>query len=401
VVDARLTGVYTPVVAGQILAEWNPSRLSLVSVTQGDTPFNVVYSLNPAAGRVTVLCSVPPGSQGTSVVDKVVARLNFTVISGSCTGAGTTVGYFTSGPLKTEFTDGLGSAIAPALVGSSAFVVDDGAPVLVGVPANVTTRPEAGGGSTATVTLTPPTATDGCSSVAVSSSRSDGQALSAPYGLGETTVTWTATDACGNATSATTKVTVEPYNGMSYTVSYAGSGFAASQVRSLSLTMKGGVTTASRTASATFLSGTANFQVTDLPIDTYTCTTVEDPSRSLRRRVNVTDGGATWTATASLVLGDIINDEVIDVLDWGAYVVGNPNADLNGDGVINAADGNFILGNFGAQGDGACGSAFDGPPSPRESVSVSELVQLGLPELAAADFNGDGWLSLADIEMAD
>jgi hypothetical protein len=188
---------------------------------------------------------------------------------------------------------------------------------------------------------------------------------------------------------------------MSVNVSYAGSGFAASMTRTLALSVLGSGGAVSRTPSAVFASGAVYVPVDDLPIDTYTCVTVEDTARSLRRRATVTDGGANWTATASLVLGDIINDEVIDVLDWGAYVVSNPNADLDGNGVINSADGQFILNSFGVQGDGACGSAFDGPPIAREAVSVAELVQMGLPELAGADLNGDGWLDLRDMGLAD
>jgi len=335
------------------------------------------------------------------VSDVQIARLDFGVIGGSCDGSGTEVGFFSAGPLQTAFTDGLGNAIIPALTGSAGFVVDDGNPVFTNVPADVVTRPEAGDGAFAMVSLTAPTATDSCSPLTETATRSDGQPLSAAYPVGVTTVTWQAVDPCGNEAVDFTRVTVEPFNTLDLSVSLAGGGFAPSLNRDLQLSVQGAGGTQVRTASAWFGSGSAQVSLTDLPIDAYGCITVEDTARSLRRRVNVTDGGATWTATASLVLGDLINDEVIDVLDWGAYVVFNANADLNGDGVINAADGQFILDNFGVQGDGACGSGLNGPPSPRESVSVAELVQMGLPELAGADLNGDGWLDLRDMDMAD
>jgi hypothetical protein len=330
-----------------------------------------------------------------------MARLVFSVIGGSCDGSGTEVGFFAAGPLQTAFTDGLGNVIVPALAGSAGFVVDDGVPVLSNVPADVSVRPEAGEGTFAMVSLTAPTATDGCSPVTQTATRSDGQALSAAYGVGTTTVTWRAVDPCGNEAVDFTSVTVEPFNTLDLSVSLAGGGFAPSLNRDLQLSVQGAGGTQARSVSALFSTGTASVSLTDLPIDAYGCITVEDTARSLRRRVNVTDGGATWTATASLVLGDIIDDEVIDVLDWGAYVVSNPNADLDGDGVITAADGQFILDNFGVQGDGVCGSPLDGPPTARESVSVAELVQMGLPELAGADLNGDGWLDLRDMAMAD
>ena len=402
-VEARLSGASQPVVAGQMLVQWDASKLSLSSVNPGDAPFNVVYSLNPSAGQATVLVSVEPGSSGEVVGNKAMARLNFTVVGGSCDGSQTGVNFFSAGPLQTEFADGLGNAFAPTLVGSAGFVVDDGNPVLSNVPADRTVRREAGDGAFATGSLGAPVATDSCSPLTETATRSDGQPLSAAYPVGVTTVTWRAVDPCGNSAEATTQVTVEPYNTMSFSVSYAGGGFASSMARNLSLSVLGAGGAQARTASATFGQGTATFEVTDLPVDSYSCTTVEDTARSLRRRVDVTDGGANWTATATLVLGDLIDDEVIDVLDWGAYVVRNPNTahDLNGDGVTNAADGQFILNNFGAQGDTGCVAGFDGPATAIESISVAELVQRGLPELAGADLNGDGWLDLADMGMAD
>ncbi len=53
-----------------------------------------------------------------------------------------------------------------------------------------------------------PTTDDNCHEVTVSSSRSDGAALSAPFMVGLTTVTWTATDGSGNSSSAKQEITV-------------------------------------------------------------------------------------------------------------------------------------------------------------------------------------------------
>jgi hypothetical protein len=51
-------------------------------------------------------------------------------------------------------------------------------------------------------------ASDNCHDVTVSSARSDGAALSAPFMVGVTKVTWTAADLSGNSTSAVQSVTV-------------------------------------------------------------------------------------------------------------------------------------------------------------------------------------------------
>ncbi|NBQ16058.1 MAG: HYR domain-containing protein, partial [Proteobacteria bacterium] len=390
--NVTLSGVVQNIVAGQISLAWNPAKLQPAAtnpISAGDSPFVVFQSINSAAGTATILVSTTPGSTGAPVQSKVVAKLRFVVAAASCDGTGTSVGFVPSPALPTEFTDGFGAAIIPQLVASSTFVVDDGAPVISNVPANVTVQAQAGEGNFATVSLGTPTVSDACSPTQLTSTRSDGQPLAAKWPVGTTTVTWRAVDPCGNATTATTTVTVQPYNTMSFTASWVnpfGGGAGAVRTRTVNVTVAG--------------NGTASFSVTDLPVDNYSCATLEDVTRSLRRKVAVTDAGSTWAAgNAALVLGDIIADEVVDVLDWGAYVVLNPNADLNSDGVINSTDGNIILANFGVRGDTACGSAFTDAPQPIVAISVQELVRMGLPELAAADLNRDGVLDEVDMEI--
>jgi hypothetical protein len=53
-----------------------------------------------------------------------------------------------------------------------------------------------------------PTAVDNCKDVKISSSRSDGAALDAPFMVGHTTITWTASDSSGNSASAKQVITV-------------------------------------------------------------------------------------------------------------------------------------------------------------------------------------------------
>jgi hypothetical protein len=61
-------------------------------------------------------------------------------------------------------------------------------------------------------------AADNCTDVKVSSARSDGAALGAPFMVGLTTVTWTATDGSGNTASATQSVKVRDVEAPSLTV---------------------------------------------------------------------------------------------------------------------------------------------------------------------------------------
>lgn len=62
--------------------------------------------------------------------------------------------------------------------------------------------------ATAVVAVGSPVASDNCSDPTVSGVRSDGLAIDAPYPVGVTTITWTATDAAGNSATATQTVKV-------------------------------------------------------------------------------------------------------------------------------------------------------------------------------------------------
>jgi hypothetical protein len=106
----------------------------------------------------------------------------------------------------------------------------------------------------------------------------------------------------------------------------------------------------------------------------------------------------------------------INILDFGMFVsqfgsVVNPNtdcgtiavhADINGDGVVDADDFSFIFNNFLAHAkDCVCPSGVSGGsdeivPTDTE-VSVAQLRQWGMPELAAADLNGDGLVNMDDM----
>ena len=399
-VDATLSGVLNNVVAGQMLLTWDVSKLSFAAVLPGDAPYTTAYALNEQAGTIMILASTTAGGTGTTAASAVVSRIQFTVIGGSCSGTGNEVDFFTFGPMGTEFTDGYGGATVPTLLASAGFVVDDGAPVLSNVPANVTVQAEAGMGSFANVALTAPTATDACApGLTTSSSRSDGASLGAAFPVGTTTVTWSATDPCANTTTATTLVTVNNANTATFAVSYSG-GYPASSSRNFALDIHGDNGNNARSTSAIFAAGTASFSITDLAIANYDCVSIRDIGHSLRRRVAMSDVGTDWSATATLIAGDLNGNDVIDVVDWGMYIVGNSNADLDGNGVINSTDGAIIISNFGKQSDAVCGGALMGPPDPISAISVAELVERGLTDLIGADLNNDGWLDMEDVRMA-
>jgi len=399
-VTASLSGVYENVVAGQIWLTWDSSKLTLNSISAGDAPFVVNYTINQSAGTAFILASITPGSNGGPVVTaKAVAKLKFTATGENCSGAGNKVDFFPAGTMPTIFTDGYGATISPALTASAGFTVDGTKPVLSGA-VDVTQNADAGDGPFAVVAITKPTANDNCAgATSVSGVRSDSLALTAKYPVGTTVITWSSTDPCGNTGKATSNIVVRPYNTVKFNVTYASvSGGAAT--RGFVTSMRGPQITYPTTVSGVSVaSGVGAFFENDAPIDNYFCATVEDPASTLRRQASVTDAGTNWSVNVTLLSGDIINDELVDVLDWGAYVVRNANADLNMDNSTNASDGNMIIANFGAKGDAACGSSFTGSHEPIMAISVSDLVSQGLVDLVGADLNNDGWLDMEDVRM--
>src|SRR4051812_40542268 len=84
--------------------------------------------------------------------------------------------------------------------------VTDSNPPAITAPADITVT--TGASCTAIVNPGSPVASGPCTGVIVTSSRSDGQPLGAPFPLGTTTITWTAADAASNSASATQTITV-------------------------------------------------------------------------------------------------------------------------------------------------------------------------------------------------
>jgi hypothetical protein len=104
---------------------------------------------------------------------------------------------------------------------------------------------------------------------------------------------------------------------------------------------------------------------------------------------------------------------VIDVLDYGTFVsqwgvdygsgdtpcgTAGPNADINGDGLVTLEDYAFISMNFLTSAKNCCGVAGLPAGVGITEISVRELRERGLGELAVGDVNGDGLLNVADMD---
>ncbi len=81
------------------------------------------------------------------------------------------------------------------------------APPVINCPADITQLSDIGF-CHATIAITPATTSSACTVTTVAGVRSDSQPLNAPYPIGITTITWTATDACNQTVSCSQSVTV-------------------------------------------------------------------------------------------------------------------------------------------------------------------------------------------------
>ena len=114
--------------------------------------------------------------------------------------------------------------------------------------------------------------------------------------------------------------------------------------------------------------------------------------------------------------GDIYaSHDVIDILDFGQFVAmynttppidtpcptGLGHGDINADGVVDSLDFGFISKNFLEHSKDCCPPSIAtlGTTTPRTEVSVRELRQMGMSDLAVADMNNDGLINMEDMAL--
>lgn len=192
----------------------NPNNVGHYNYTITRTWTASDASLNTATVTqiITVVDNVAPvfGTMNNIVVNAVAngANVNYNVTAVDACGSPVTYTYslpsgsfFLIGTTTVSVTakDVVGNTVS----GSFNVVVVDNQPPSITAPANVTTNTNAGVAYATGVTLGNATVSDNSSSGVVVTNNAPTQ-----FPLGETTVIWTATDAAGNSSTATQKVTV-------------------------------------------------------------------------------------------------------------------------------------------------------------------------------------------------
>ncbi|MHC4776026.1 MAG: cohesin domain-containing protein [Planctomycetota bacterium] len=297
-----------------------------------------------------------------------------------------------------------------------------------GCPADITVDADVGG-CTAAINPGLATAVDNCDPApVVTGVRSDFLPLMDPYPAGVTTITWTATDDCGNFSQCFQTITVNGVNTLVVNVELD------SRCITFELFEPGCAGSVVVDADIAFTSGLALGAVVEVPCGNYDCITGTDALHTLRRTdddgdfgisgaVYVADFTSTGTTDDSLLGGNLNDDRWIDILDFGVFTgqwavnyglpdtpcgTPFPHADISGNALVGTEDYSFITTQFlFAREVDCCGvplrmagwntvaSDADGPVT---RISTKELRRRGLEDLIKADLNHDGWLDVRDME---
>jgi hypothetical protein len=420
-VEVDISGLSTAAVGVQARIGYDASRIEFVADANedgdtdsiGGTEMPTTIFVNPGIGSVSFATGVDTGGDGTGFTAGNAARLTFRALVPFC-GATDLVWLV---PSDATFTNraSTSAALAIPFTGTNfSNVTSLNNLQLAGVP-GADTSVAADAGTTAGAAIAEPTVTASNNCVpSVSVVRTitfpdttTSSIWPARFPVGASTVTWTATDAGGNVATATRTYTVANYQLATIDVNLIGGinpGITFNQVVRIRLS-SGDVVT----ATVPFTGNNGAVIDAQIPVRSdYTCITVKDAGHTVADAQTLSVSGTKYVASGSfqLISGDSNDDNVVDILDFGAFVsdrgagktpASRSNFDRNA--VVNNSDFSFISLNFLVTGDSCGGGNFDGD-APLTRVSIKELRRAGLGHLEEADINMDGWLDQTDMALA-
>jgi hypothetical protein len=303
----------------------------------------------------------------------------------------------------------LGVELTTDLLDSPAILGDAVPPVLVGTPANFSQPADAGSCTEAVVSWTDPTATDVCDpSPTVVCSPASGSTFS----VGVTTVTCTATDACGNEATTTFDVTVTATNLVDVTVELTGS---VPTSRCIHFMMDSCSAVADTTLTFVGSSPAVAVATVEVPCGVWTKMCAKDEQHTQWGESALTIVGAKYVASTTIVLdgGDTDNDGDIDINDvtWLLGQFGGlanapscpwdgvtRDADFENGGAVGSEDYSFITANWLTTSGCACTIAASGGNGPRRH-RLDQWLPVRDARTAAADLNADGRVDVLDVEL--
>lgn len=395
----------------QMIVRFDRTRLRLDGVEPvGTSPMGLEISqqIDNNAGTLRYAIGLNDPAVGLST-EADICDMVFTLLAGAdLCGISDLVTFTTFGAARTQFTSMTAQAVVPALVDLAGTSLDTTPPVISGGIAHDISLP-AGPGNSYGRTLylpSPVTAVDDC--MGVVPVVVTGYPVGGHFPIGTTTVTYTATDAAGNVATVVRTITIFNYQEVEFEVSLDRPvAFAHTRV------MRFGAGTSvqlvpieMRSFSPTQVArGTASVQV---PVSSsYGCFALKDPAHSLTDRSQVFYG-ASYSANFALKQGDSNDDDMVDIIDYGFWLVDistaansarpqDARSNFDGNNLVNNGDFSVIASNFFSVGE-SCTPGAQGP-APRERVTLKELRRAGLGHLAVADLNRDGWVDTNDIQL--
>ena len=402
----------------QACLEFNTSVLEWVAPEDGnvggvDFP-STIFAQLMRPGAVAFGTGVDIGGEGAGILNGNAARLTFRATAPLC-GATNLVWIAPTGFTNRISSQAVGNGSStpiPFSIVNLANVSNFNTTLFAGVPASASMPADAGvlGAVVAAPTVT---ASNNCGQLPVTltvqypaaSGLADGSSWPAVFPVGVSTLTWSTVDPRGNLVSETRTVEVFDYQLATIDVNLVGGVNAA-----LTYTLPVRVRLSSGDVISTSVTFNGNNgQVRDIQVPVrsdYTCITAKDAVHTLATSQQMTVSGTKYAvAPLGLVAGDSNDDNLVDVLDFGAFVSdrgpgknAQSRSNFDRNAVVNNGDFGFIGLNFLRSGD-SCGGGFAGG-NPLERVSVKELRRAGLGWMVEADINNDGWVDTRDIALA-
>ena len=406
----------------QAFIEFDDTVLTWAGGGYTTEPFGqVLVELGALGNQINLAAGIDAfGGQEPTSADAVLARLKFRTDD--------TIGEFCDLADLVRFRPGEEQLIAradgqptvPTLTALAPLSLDGIDPEFPDPPQDLTVPSDAGT-CAAVLPVVAPVAVDGCTAAPrITIQRDDGVPLDAPFSSFNSpiTLTYTATDLAGNRTTTTQRIVVDPLNEVFVDVELPGAvpapfdrcfTFQFINDQGLPRTVERAIT---------FTDGVAADALLTVSCGIYDCVLVRDPLHTLQRVVSVSVDGTVYRTALlgddAIVSGDLNDDNVIDVFDFGVLFsqlendsgdgsvpcgTPPPHADLNGDGQVDELDFAFIESQLLVAGEADCPALGPGgtPPRPRLRVALTDLDPADAESLAAADLNHDGWVDLIDM----